>query len=219
MRGQLTCCVVLPAFNEGRHLRAVIDRLPAWLDGIVVVDDASTDDTLAVAEALDDPRLVVVHHETNQGVGGAMVTGYRAALEAGFDIVVKMDADEQMDALGPPGPGPPHRARPGRVREGQPLPPHRPSARDAAVPLVRQRDALLPDQGRQRLLARLRPAVRLHRHRATDLSRLKLDGIARDYFFENDMLIRLNVIDARVVDVEHRRRSTATRSRRSVSVA
>src|SRR5450759_3335500 len=96
-RKRLRCCVVLPAYNEARALAAVVARIPAWVTGIIVVDDASTDDTLAVAQSLTDPRVAVLHHDDNRGVGGAMVTGYRAALEAGYDVVVKMDADAQMD--------------------------------------------------------------------------------------------------------------------------
>ena len=95
---RLRCCMVLPAYNEARALAAVVARIPAWVTGIIVVDDASTDDTLSVAQSLTDPRVTVLHHDDNRGVGGAMVTGYRAALEVGYDVVVKMDADDQMDA-------------------------------------------------------------------------------------------------------------------------
>ena len=98
MRENLKYCVILPAFNEGRHLATVVGRIPDWVDGIIVVDDASTDDALKVAESLADPRVRVQHHEKNRGVGGAMVTGFRAALEAGYDVAIKMDADDQMDA-------------------------------------------------------------------------------------------------------------------------
>jgi len=193
---------VLPAFNEGRHLRAVIDRLPGWLDGIVVVDDASTDDTLAVAETIDDPRLVVVHHETNKGVGGAMVSGFRAALEVGFDIVVKMDADEQMDVLELPDLLRPIELGLADYAKGNRF---RRTGHPRAMPRSRWFGNVMlsfmtkvasgywhvfdPQCG---FIAITKPT----------LSRLKLDGVARDYFFENDMLIRLNVIDARVVDVE-----------------
>jgi len=94
---QCRTCVVLPAYNESRHLLGVVSRIPAWVDGIVIVDDASTDDTLTVAIALADDRVRVLHHEVNRGVGGAMKTGYAAALDSGYDIIAKMDADDQMD--------------------------------------------------------------------------------------------------------------------------
>jgi glycosyltransferase involved in cell wall biosynthesis len=62
MRENLKYCVILPAFNEGRHLATVVGRIPDWVDGIIGVDDASTDDTLKVAESLADPRVRVQHH-------------------------------------------------------------------------------------------------------------------------------------------------------------
>ena len=94
----LMLAVVVPAHDEGRHIAGVVRGLPAWVDRIIVVDDASSDDTLSVCRGLDDPRLRVVSLQTNVGVGGAMVAGYRLALEEGADVVVKMDADGQMDA-------------------------------------------------------------------------------------------------------------------------
>ena len=65
---RLLCCVVLPAYNEARALAAVVARIPAWVTGIIVVDDASTDDTLAVAQSLTDPRVTVLRHDDNRGV-------------------------------------------------------------------------------------------------------------------------------------------------------
>jgi glycosyltransferase involved in cell wall biosynthesis len=79
--------VVLPAFNESRHVAGVAGALPAWIDSVFVVDDASTDDTLVVAQRLTDKRVRAIHHDTNTGVGGAMRTGYAAALRDGCDVL------------------------------------------------------------------------------------------------------------------------------------
>ena len=65
-REDLTHCVILPAHNEGRHLETVVGRIPDWVDGIVVVDDASTDDTLQVALGLTDARVRVLHPRWGQ---------------------------------------------------------------------------------------------------------------------------------------------------------
>jgi glycosyltransferase involved in cell wall biosynthesis len=88
---------VLPAYNEEKHIAGVIAAIPAFIDRIVVVDDASTDATATVVEGLRDPRVVLLRERTNQGVGGAMLDGYRRALELGCDVAVKVDADGQMD--------------------------------------------------------------------------------------------------------------------------
>ncbi len=121
-----TVGVVLPAYNEADHIGDVLADLPAFVDRIYAVDDASTDDTWAVlaaharaddGDAADEdartvgpsapvgmadggqvaPRLVPIRHEENRGAGGALVSGYRRAREDGVDLVVAMDADGQMD--------------------------------------------------------------------------------------------------------------------------
>ncbi len=89
---------VLPAYNVEQELGGVLRSLPALFTTIIVVDDGSRDETGAVADryAELDRRITVVHHESNRGVGAAMVTGFRAAIDSGADIVVKIDADGQM---------------------------------------------------------------------------------------------------------------------------
>src|SRR5262249_18478584 len=87
---------VVPAYNEARHVGQVIQTMPAFVDRIIVVDDCSKDDTLTAAMSTGDARVVAIQTPQNQGVGGAMVTGYRRGLELGSDLLVKMDADAQM---------------------------------------------------------------------------------------------------------------------------
>jgi len=75
--------VVVPAYNEAKLIDRVLDTMPAIVDRVIVVDDASTDTTgelLLAARARVGPRLLVIRHERNGGVGAAIVTGYRAAL-------------------------------------------------------------------------------------------------------------------------------------------
>ena len=90
---------VIPAYNEETQLGKVLDTLPELVDRVVVVDDASTDGTAAVAEERRrrDERIVLLRHEANQGVGGAIATGYRFAAEHGFDVAVVLAGDGQMD--------------------------------------------------------------------------------------------------------------------------
>src|SRR5688572_4767834 len=87
---------VVPAHNEARHIGGVIQTMPPCVDHIVIVDDGSRDGTSEAAQACQDARTLVLRTVRNEGVGGAMVTGYRKALELGCDIVVKMDGDGQM---------------------------------------------------------------------------------------------------------------------------
>lgn len=89
--------VVMPAYDESRLIARALGSVPAWIDRVVVVDDASTDDTALRAEAFGDPRVVVVRHARNRGVGAAIATGYAVAFGEGYDIAVVMAGDAQMD--------------------------------------------------------------------------------------------------------------------------
>jgi glycosyltransferase involved in cell wall biosynthesis len=88
--------VVLPAHNEARHIGQSIKDTPEFVDNVIVVDDCSNDDTLQVASACADSRVICLKTPHNQGVGGAMTLGYRKAIELNVDIIVKMDGDGQM---------------------------------------------------------------------------------------------------------------------------
>jgi hypothetical protein len=192
---------VLPAYNESAHIATVIAALPKWIDHIIVVDDASTDDTQSILSAIADDRITLIRHERNQGVGGAMVTGYRAALETDADIVVKMDADGQMLAADLP-----RLVRPLAVGSAEYAKGNRFYFRYATRDMPRGRGF------GNSLLSLLTKAASGYWHvfdsqcgfTATTtpfLRLLDLEQIATDYFFENDMLIQLNGLGARVIDV------------------
>jgi glycosyltransferase involved in cell wall biosynthesis len=92
--------VVVPAWQEAPRIARVLRGLPSWVTAVVVVDDASTDGTAEAATALGDPRVTVVRHPANRGVGAAIVTGYRRALAASGsprDAFAVMAGDGQMD--------------------------------------------------------------------------------------------------------------------------
>lgn len=90
--------VVVPAYNCERHLVDLLARMPSFIQTIILVNDTSTDGTGLLIEALraKDRRIVTVHHSVNQGVGGALISGFRAALTTNARIVVKVDGDGQM---------------------------------------------------------------------------------------------------------------------------
>lgn len=89
--------VVIPAYRVAGQIGRVISNIPAFVRYVIVVDDASPDESVRRIEPLLSQRVRLVRHRANQGVGGAMLTGYAVALELGADIVVKMDGDDQMD--------------------------------------------------------------------------------------------------------------------------
>ncbi|MGC9400535.1 MAG: glycosyltransferase family 2 protein [Anaerolineae bacterium] len=95
-----TVAVVVPAYNEQKLIRRVIETMPDYVDYIVVVDDCSQDATADVVRSYKaqlGERLVLLEHETNQGVGGAIATGYKWCRDHEIDAVAVMAGDAQMD--------------------------------------------------------------------------------------------------------------------------
>lgn len=88
--------VVVPAFNEELLLGHTLAAVPAYVDHVVVVDDASTDRTCAVAAHCGDPRVHLVRHPYNRGVGAAIASGYTHAFALGAHVVAVMAGDAQM---------------------------------------------------------------------------------------------------------------------------
>jgi glycosyltransferase involved in cell wall biosynthesis len=88
--------VVVPAHDEEALIAGTLATIPDFVDAVYVVDDASTDAT-AERAANGDARVRVIRHERNEGVGAAIVTGYRAAVADGIDVTCVMAADGQMD--------------------------------------------------------------------------------------------------------------------------
>jgi dolichol-phosphate mannosyltransferase len=194
---------VVPAYNVGKELGGVLRQMPALFKTIIVVDDAARDDTAAVAQryAQLDPRILIVHHEKNQGVGGAMLTGFRTALEAGADVVVKVDGDGQMplwlvpQLIEPLIDGSADYTKGNRFRD---------FAAVRAMPIVRRIGNVV--------LSFLAKAATGYWHcfdptngfvaiRADVLSQLPLKKIDPTYFFETSMLSHLYVMGAVVKEV------------------
>lgn len=94
-----TLCVVVPAFNEETQIGRVIETMPDYVDRIVIVDDASRDGTIKVVQEYQrsHDRIELIVHERNQGVGGAIASGYKWARDKGFDMAAVMAGDGQMD--------------------------------------------------------------------------------------------------------------------------
>ncbi|HZU96736.1 MAG TPA: glycosyltransferase family 2 protein [Planctomycetota bacterium] len=193
--------VVIPAYKAQAHIVRVLEGIPELVRHIIVVDDASPDDTGRLVSERNDPRVTLVRHAENQGVGAAVMTGYAKALELGAEIVVKMDADDQMDPgrmmalLGPIVRGDADYAKGNRFL-------HRRELSD--MPFVRR----LGNMGLS-FLTKLASGywnvfdptngyTAIHR---TALALLDRERIDRRYFFETNMLIELGFLRAVVSDV------------------
>jgi dolichol-phosphate mannosyltransferase len=89
--------VVVPAYNEARLIGRTLAGIPAWVERVLVVDDASTDGTAQAARACGDPRVEVLRFDENRGVGAAIAAGYRTAFAQGAKVCAVMAGDNQMD--------------------------------------------------------------------------------------------------------------------------
>lgn len=100
MYKEKTISVVIPAFNEEQLIGNVIDEMPIYVDFLVIVDDASTDNTFKIVNEYKEKspdRIIIIHHKTNMGVGGAIADGYKWSRDHNIDIAVVMGGDGQMD--------------------------------------------------------------------------------------------------------------------------
>lgn len=100
MINALSIAVGIPCYKVEQHIEKVVASLPEWVDNVLLVDDASPDSTGAIIDRLADgsSRITAIHHKDNRGVGGAMKSAFKVAIEKGMDVVVKLDGDGQMDA-------------------------------------------------------------------------------------------------------------------------
>lgn len=195
--------VVVPAYNVEAQVAGVLASMPAFVAHVIVVDDASTDGTPAILErsARDDTRIRVETHRRNRGVGGAMVTGLRVALQLGARIVVKMDGDGQMnparipDLIRPLLRGEADYAKGNRFRDFQAL---------RQMPWLRRAGNMV--------LSFLGKAATGYWHcfdptngftavRREVLAQLPLEDVHRSYYFETSMLGQLYILGAVVRDV------------------
>ena len=194
--------VVVPCYSVRGQVLDVLAAMPAMIDAIYCVDDACPEQCGDLVESqCADPRVTVLRHDSNRGVGGAMVTGYKAALAGGADIVVKIDGDGQMNPALVPLFADPILAGEADYTKGNRF--YRPESLGAMPAIRLYGNAVLsflsklstgywhtfdPNNGYTAIHARV-------------LDVLPLDKLARDYFFEADMLFRLSTVRAAVVDI------------------
>ena len=197
----LRVTVVIPAHNESRHIGGVLAAIPSRVSDVIVIDDASTDDTADIVRRCPDPRVILVRHERNLGVGAAMVSGYRRALEQGAEVVVKVDGDGQMHPaqipalLAPIVDGRADYTKGARFYEWDSL---RAMPRWRFIGNLGLSFLTKAVSGYWNLMDPANGFTAIHH---AVLERLPLSRLAADYFFETDMLIHLYRVQAVVVDV------------------
>lgn len=193
--------VVIPCYRVERKVAAVVATVPSFVSLIVAVDDGCPYGSGQVIRDLNDPRVVVVTHERNQGVGAAVMTGYRECLRRGAEIVAKMDGDGQMDPaclrslIAPLVSGEADYTKGNRWTH---------AANPSKMPFVRRMGNLGLSflsklaSGHWKMFDPCNGYTAIH---AAALRQLPEERVARDYFFEISMLVELGILGAKVRDI------------------
>lgn len=194
--------VVIPCFRVTKHVKAVVESIGVEVDLIYCVDDGCPEKSGDFIEAnCRDPRVKVLRHQINQGVGGAVMTGYRAAVADGAAVIVKIDGDGQMDPgllpmfVAPILRGDADYTKGNRFWDLRHI---------QRMPLIRRFGNLglsflaKLSSGYWDIFDPTNGYTAIH---ANVAAHLPFDAISRRYFFETDMLFRLNTMRASVVDV------------------
>lgn len=192
---------VVPAYKEELMISRVIETMPDYVDDIVIVDDCSPDNTSGAVEQVGSDRVTLIRHEVNQGVGGAIITGHKAALDLGADINVIMAGDAQMDPRYLPqlldrvtdgGYGFAKANRFYAPESFTGMPGYRVFGNIVLSFMTKLTSGYWnlfdPQNGYTAV-------------RADVVRRLPLDRVAKRYSFENDLLIHLNILQVPAVDV------------------
>lgn len=194
--------VVVPSYKVIRHILEVIATIGPEVTAIYCVDDACPEQSGRYIEANNtDPRVRVLYHEVNQGVGGATMTGYRQAVADGMDVIVKIDGDGQMDPallplfVAPILSGEADYTKGNRFWDLSHI---------SRMPMLRRVGNLglsflaKASSGYWRLFDPTNGYTAIH---AAVAQRLPMEAISTRYFFETDLLFRLNAMQAVVQDV------------------
>jgi len=199
LSGKTVICVI-PAYNVQDQISRTVKGIGSYVDFIIVVDDRSADGTCDVVRQIQDERLILLKNEVNMGVGGATVNGLKKGIELQGDIFIKVDGDDQMDTE---------------------------KMVDLITPLFQGYDYTKANRFLHSKELNQMPMLRLignflltfltkiasgywnvfdpqngyYAIKRSVLELLPLDNLHNRYFFENDILINLNIIRARVCDV------------------
>jgi len=193
--------VVIPAYNVEDQILEVLRSVPDFVDYVIVVDDSSRDRTYEICKKVEDQRLIVLRNPLNLGVGGATTAGFSMALKLDADVVVKMDGDGQMDPrylkplIEPLIAGQYSYTKGNRFLHSQAL---------KTMPKIRLFGNFVltfltkMTSGYWHIFDPQNGYVAIRKEALQDLS---LETLARRYFFENDMLVNLNIYRHRVKDI------------------
>lgn len=211
--------VVIPCYNVSKHIREVVKYLPTDITYIILVNDCSTDNTDCILHSLQEENKKIIHlkHETNQGVGGAMITGFKKSLELDSEIIIKLDGDNQMDSsyipklIKPIKEGKADVAKGNRFRDFKAL---------RKMPLIRRFGNLglsFCIKGASGYWNIFDPANGFLAYSKETLENINFDKIHKRYFFECSMLIEMYYANTIIQDIPMKAKYEDEKSNLSVT--
>ena len=206
MYEEKTVAVVVPAYDEEKLIKKTLDSIPDFVDRIIVVNDASVDNTAEVVKRIAEGngKVLLIEHEANEGVGAAIVSGYRKARDLEMDVTAVMAGDAQMDPndlyriVEPVAEGSADYSKGNRLFYGDSwnmIPHYRYFGNSMLSLLTKMSSGYWHIADSQSGYTAISLAA---------LKRIKLDSIYKRYGMPNDILIKLNQYDFRVRDVHVR---------------
>ncbi len=200
--GDIKIGVVIPAYRVADHIRDVIESIPEHVHHIIVVDDKCPEFSGKEAEGSNKKNVIVLYQERNQGVGGAVIAGYKKAIDLDCEVVVKIDGDGQMDPeyiddfIKPLIDDKADYVKGSRFRSYKAL---------KSMPKIRifgnsgLSFLIKGASGYWNIMDPTNGYTAIHRR---ILERLNLEKLSKRFFFETDMLLNLNVINAVVKEID-----------------
>jgi dolichol-phosphate mannosyltransferase len=195
-------CVIIPCYKVKKQLKKVVESCPSYIDKIFVIDDCCPEGSgTFILQSSSDPRIEVITHATNLGIGGAMRTGYIAAISQQYDIAVKMDGDGQMDSSRIKELTLPILAMEADYTKGNRFFEIEAVQKMPKIRIIGNLGLTFMTKFSTGLWHIFDPNNGFTAIRVSTLRKLNLDKIDNRYFFESDMLFRLSLINARVRDI------------------
>lgn len=196
--------VSIPYYNAARHICDVVSKLPDFIDAVIITDDKSPQpmDKVAIqSSAHPNTQIIFLENPINLGVGGATMSGFRYAIDYNFDIVVKIDSDDQMDArylpqlLEPLLKGKAEMAKGNRFRDLNAL---------KKMPIVRRLGNLILSfmtKAATGYWNNFDPNNGYLAIQTATLKQVDFSKLSQRYFFETSLIAQLYFVDARIKDI------------------
>lgn len=198
----MSIAVIIPCYKVKKHILSVISKIGSEVERIIVVDDLCPEKTGVFVEAeCKDPRVLVLFHAHNQGVGGATLTGYEWAFQLGCEVAVKVDGDDQMDISLLPQLVRPILENKADYCKGNRFFYIESLQKMPGIRILGNAVLSFLSKFSTGYYYVFDPTNGYTALKLQNFPRLNAQKISKRYFFESDILFRLNLIDAVVADI------------------